>query len=683
MRVLIITSCTGEKSVKHDQQLTMTDFRQGSEHVAQRENELIEFKTPAEALYTGQQHKRLMRGIHRFRTLSQGTGNDLELWILSAGYGFIGGDRHIVPYECTFNGMSKAAAREWSEFLGVPEAFRHILREQYDLGIVLLGGAYLDAVQVGSDVELGGPTLFITSRMNSNVLRAVPGAHAIELSKEDTRRFHSGLVAIKGEVGGRLLTLLADRQTVPSNLFDAQNLLTTLASLPPTSEKPVKVARTVVANPTVDGIINLPPSWYSRSHRSQLRYFVPDWDDRVDPDYDFEGETHAGDVGDWSNETYAHQLYGEPITDGILVSRATIDEGRRKRDLVERLGIHRFLRVPEEFPIMGDCGAFSYVREEVPPYTTDDVLNYYTRLCFDLGVSVDHLVFAETEAERDYRYALTVHNAEEFLNEHRARGLKWEPMGAVQGWDPASYAKAARQYTSMGYRHIALGGLVRSSDKNILPVLEAVHQVVPSTRKIHLLGVARFGTLREFVDLGVTSIDSASPLRRAWLGSHTNYLTPEGWYAAIRIPQANTSFRAKQLVREGGFTHESLAQLEQECLQGLRQYANRRDPLSDTLLDVLVEYDEAFAGARRQTRERIRHTLEDRPWEQCNCTVCSRWGVEVLIFRGNNRNRRRGFHNTKVYYDLLPQLLGNERPSWVLPGPKTSGPVAQLTLAGV
>ena len=39
---------------------------------------------------------------------------------------------------------------------------------------------------------------------------------------------------------------------------------------------------------------------------------------------------------------------------------------------------------------MGDCGAFGYINEKVPPYTTEEILDYYTRLDFDFGVSIDH-----------------------------------------------------------------------------------------------------------------------------------------------------------------------------------------------------------------------------------------------------------------------------------------------------
>lgn len=54
-------------------------------------------------------------------------------------------------------------------------------------------------------------------------------------------------------------------------------------------------------------------------------------------------------------------------------------------------------------------------------------------------------------------------------------------------------------------------------------------------------------------------------------------------------------------------------------------------------------------------------TLHERPWETCDCPICHEHGIEVCIFRGNDRNRRRGFHNTRRFYDefedALPKIL--------------------------
>ena len=70
-----------------------------------------------------------------------------------------------------------------------------------------------------------------------------------------------------------------------------------------------------------------------------------------------------------------------------------------------------------------------------------------------------------------------------------------------------------------------------------------------------------------------TAIDSASFLRRAWLGADSNYLTEDGWYSALRVPPADGSFRAKQLVQQGKISEAELRRLEAACLDGLRAHA--------------------------------------------------------------------------------------------------------------
>mgnify|MGYP000215079610 CR=1 FL=1 len=70
---------------------------------------------------------------------------------------------------------------------------------------------------------------------------------------------------------------------------------------------------------------------------------------------------------------------------------------------------------------------------------------------------------------------------------------------------------------------------------------------------------------------------------------------------------------------------------------------------------------EAYVGSEhiqdRTLLEDYRETLKARPWEQCDCPICEDLGIEVAIFRGNNRNRRRGFHNTRRFYDVLEREL--------------------------
>lgn len=678
MRILVITSCTGEKAVESPKALKLEDFQKGGQHVRKRTSELAALLRPAEDLYTGQQHIRLMRGVAAFRAAHQtkAAASPLDLRILSAGYGLVPGAQKLAPYEATFQGMGKAELRQWADTLGVSKSFREAVAGPYDLAIVLLGDDYLDACALDASVKLGGPTILFCGKNTLKKLPKLGNLHAVALSNAEAKRFSCGLVALKGELGARILTRIAKDATFAATLAPASDVLGSI-------EEPVAstVGRRAPARAKtdVDYVIALPPTWQNKPHRERLSYFIPEWDDYVDRDFNFEHDIHSGGSGDWANEVYAHQMYPEPNYDGILISKVVAEKSKKKKERINRFGVHRFLRVPREFPIMGDCGAFGYINEKVPPYATDEILEYYSRLDFDFGVSIDHLIVTATESEKKERYELTVENAAEFLKKHRKAKLPWTPIGAVQGWDAKSYAAAAKKCVAMGYDYIGLGGLVRTSTPEILEVLEKVHEVVPSSVKVHLFGLARIASMRAFSDLGVSSVDSASLLRRAWMGTGQNYLTMDGkFYTAIRIPEAGKSFRAKRMVTEGRASAPKVERLEDRCLKAMSLFDQDRVAVED-VLDALDEYDQLITPDRPSNRNLLRETLEARPWRSCPCDICRRDGIQVIIFRGNNRNRRRGFHNTYVFYRLLQRALSGEKVGFVK---RTREAKGQLMLFG-
>jgi hypothetical protein len=475
-----------------------------------------------------------------------------------------------------------------------------------------------------------------------------------------------------------------------------------------------------------------------------MQYFIPDWDDRVDPNYIFVKDTHQAGRDPYHDDVYAHEIYPQPPYDGILVSRNMLDANRKKHELVERNGIREYLRAPAGMPILGDCGAFSYWQRPEPPYTTGEMLEYYKKFGFTYGVSIDHLIFTEIEDQRYERLRITQRNAEEFLEQHRAGGYasSFEPIGAAQGWNEESYAESVEKLIKVGYRYIALGGLVRSQASFILSVLNRIQPMVRDTPglRIHLFGVTRVEHLADFQRLGSTSFDSASRLRRAWMDGTRNYFVGERVFTAVRIPFAhgklksmlrtlktlradveNTSASQAALdcitarigialqqgaagigggqgSRQNGTNHhgspplgdehmsdllarlhtlpdpgsperasllddlarlgdqlghipEIFFQAEQEALAALRAFDQGHQNLETTLLAV-YRYGLLW-GDTKQRLDAYRQTLMSRPWEQCRCAICGEIGIEVVIFRGNNRNRRRGFHNTWHLYEEL------------------------------
>jgi len=657
LKILVITSCTGEKVVESPAGLTLADFQRGLEHVAARELEVGELMMSAEDIYTGQQHVRLMRGVKAFREAhpTNGAGPALELHVLSAGYGLVPGGRRLAPYEATFTGMKAKELRTWADQLGIPTQIREVLKQPFDLGLLLLGDAYLKACALDADVELGGPMLAFCGTRMSKKLPSLDKLRMIPLTNEEAKRFSCGLVALKGQLAAKVL-----QRVSKAPIGQAFELPTAILSWLDDGSSTSMGKRSHRPNPRVDKVIDLPSDWATTLSSRKLQYFIPEWDDLVDPDFEFETDTHWGGRGNWDNEVYAHQMYPSPNYDGILISKVVAEKKKSKKRRINQLGVHRYLRVPRAFPIMGDCGAFGYIKDDVPPYTTGEILDYYTRLDFDLGVSIDHLVVKSTRAQQKQRYELTIQNAEDFIREHKARELQWTPIGAVQGWSPQTYADAARKYVAMGYDYIGLGGLVRSSTKEVLAILDEVHKVVPPEVRVHLFGLSRIQSMRRFADLGVHSVDSASLLRRAWMGTGQNYLTRDGiFYTAIRIPEAGKSFRAKRIVEEGRAKKATLERLEKATLRALRSY-DRGQATVDDVLEHLGEYDQLITPDRPDNTKLLRRTLEDQPWKKCPCQICQDAGVDVIVFRGNNRNRRRGFHNTWAFFRLLQRALDGE-----------------------
>ena len=399
-------------------------------------------------------------------------------------------------------------------------------------------------------------------------------------------------------------------------------------------------------------------------------YFFPDWDDHVPIPFD------GNRVGRLSGERrYAHELFGDRTPyDGLLVSLAQTRTG--KGALAKGRGgvggsIRERMRIPERLVTLGDCGAFSYVGEDRPPFTPAQAAALYEKFGFDLGASVDHIPLPAPEGDRRgghdpnevaRRIELTTTNAEKFKGLHGRRGYRFTPLGVVQGVDAACYAESVRRYVEMGYRHIALGGLVPRTDGSIAEICFAVRralQEVTRTRGgnvwVHLFGILRPNLQPLFRSLGFASFDSASFLRKAWLRSNQNYLSPggSGWYSTIRIP-ISTSKAMIEGAQAAGVTGERLAEMERRCLDGVRAFNGSPDS-AEEVLSAVGEYEPLLKRRGGDAGSRAAHEvlLRDRPWERCECAACREIGTEIVVFRGTGRNKRRGFHNTWVFYHKM------------------------------
>jgi hypothetical protein len=447
-----------------------------------REAELADFACPAGELYTGQQHLRLMEGVRIIRNVLGDSALDVS--ILSAGYGLIAEKQKIAPYEVTFNGMKSHEVDAWAKHLGIHEDIVNRIQSA-DLVFFLLGDNYLRALQLPIPTRSDQTVVFLAS---GSAARKIPTLDAktyvLSLSNAAAKRYRYGLVGLKGFLFKKFAEAVAESPCFIKEVYETPESF--LEIIERTTEQPgqqlvvpgmeaqVKAQPKTVksqpksrksSKPEFLPIPDMPPA---PNRHLGMQYFIPEWDDRVDPGYNFLTDKATEDRDPYTNDAYAHELYSTPNYDGILVSKIVVDQNKKKRSRIESVGIHKFLRFSG--PIMGDCGAFGYIEEDEPPYETDEILDYYETLGFNYGVSIDHLVvgpFAQPGV-REQRYELTLKNAEDFLKRHREKGYQFTPIGVAQGWDPESYAEAVKANIAIGYDYIALGKLDKAKTLKLL-----------------------------------------------------------------------------------------------------------------------------------------------------------------------------------------------------------------------
>ncbi|WP_405820683.1 tRNA-guanine transglycosylase DpdA [Streptomyces sp. NBC_00838] len=411
-----------------------------------------------------------------------------------------------------------------------------------------------------------------------------------------------------------------------------------------------------------------------------MKFYFPDSQDQISPTYDFIKDEYSDFRVRQRDDLYAHQAVKPAPYDGILVSKAIVDgsvKGAGKystpqRDRLYRDGVSHFFGLPDTMRSLGDCGAFNYIEEEYPPYTVDAVLEFYYECRFHSGISIDHVIFGYkpevTEKDADpawvKRREISLELAEKFIQAVKGRNKllsegkrKLEPVGAAQGWSPDSYADSVARLQKMGYKRIALGGMVPLKTPEIISCLERISEVRKDGVEFHLLGITRVDSMERFVGYHVTSFDSTSAFRQAFMDERNNYHTAGRSYMAIRVPQVDGNLTLKRLILAGVVSQSEAIKAERECLKLLRLYDGDKGVEVQEVMDSLRAYQSLLGDAKKLKQvDKYEDTLADRPWRDCPCDLCREHKIEMVIFRGTERNKRRGFHNMTVLEAKMRKL---------------------------
>ncbi len=425
-----------------------------------------------------------------------------------------------------------------------------------------------------------------------------------------------------------------------------------------------------------------------------MKYFLPYWEDWVHKDFDPLTETYT--KTGFENSIFAHEILGKPIYDGILVSLGLFE---LKLKLIKENGlpkirnsynIREYLRLPTQFYIMGDCGAFTYINEKNPILDVEKAVYHYDSLGFDYGISVDHICsdviiledrskidefsFAEvtqqkngkfkvvlSKEEKEYRRKLSIENAYKFLK--LSKNKSFIPVGAVQGYSIETYIDSAKQLIEQGYEYLAFGGLVPRKTEFISELLDEINKEIDTTKiKIHLLGILRESLINKMKEYNIYSFDSASYYRKSWLRATHNYLGVDTkWYSAIRVPQSQISRTRNKI--SSNIQLSEIEKKENQILKLLRDFDRGHIKNIDAILEEVISYDKFFlrdSFNEEKFYELYKETLESKIWKKCNCEICQSLSIDIIIFRGANRNKRRGFHNTYIFYQKILNLNKEE-----------------------
>ncbi|WP_332898905.1 queuine tRNA-ribosyltransferase tRNA-guanine transglycosylase [Haladaptatus sp. CMSO5] len=590
-----------------------------------------------------------------------------------------------------------------------------------------------------------------------------------------------------------------------------------------------------------------------------MRFYVPEWDDAVDADYDFVHDEHSEIDRSERELSYIWDIFDYDTTpiDGVLISREQVEESDTKFARLTKFGVYNdpVLNIPEWLPTISDCGAWGYKSLPFPPYGNKEMLDFYETLEVTTGVTIDHLILGSEHKDRlylnktalgenvrkgdlpdeltedievmvdewpekwppyvkdeepsiydqssveqfedgafegskrevlsrlrddpravyreddmQYRFDLTMRNAEEMKRHYDAGDYPFRLMVAIQGWDPQSYGVSATHALELGYNYLGIGGVAGSPASAVKRITAEVGNIIKAHERkhntridTHVFGFAKTDAFDAVGTTGMTSFDSASMLRAAWTGGDNYHIDDQRRYDAIRVRFGSNrdslseaiekALRGQELLwslraygkqesigdaikewheiavaaleglpsyirekrHDDGYDVDYVREVEEFCRddyqygRALRANFSRKfrrklvklfrddhpdDPIPLETYDELVQvaknvFEGNFPRMLKQVRERESNddevgafgqiwplvedyanwigddgylqeyeaTLRSRPWDECDCPICEEHGIEVAIFRANNRNRRRGFHNTHRFYQQFDNAL--------------------------
>ncbi len=395
----------------------------------------------------------------------------------------------------------------------------------------------------------------------------------------------------------------------------------------------------------------------------KLEFFLPFEFDQIPSKWDSWNDT-------WENsgkKFFIWNCFKRVPFDGLLISKVKFDlkKTRYKSDLKKNSNLKNLLKLPNNIKLFGDCGAFQYRFKSRPPFRTKDLLDFYQKYGFDMGCSIDHIIIDKKNKNlREKRYQITKNFAKECIQEFKSNNYTFELFGVAQGWDIESYLNMIKYLYELGYENLCIGGLVgvKAKSKNpkefsLIRFIEQLNLLLKEYKfkKIHIFGRGNPYLLNLYLKYGITQFDY-NIMRKSWTDEKKSYILFDKkaktlkYYTSIRIPLIKNSM-GKQ--NSEFLIFNKLKDFERGKISGnvfiaeLDKYYQKYN----NILNIKKKF--------KINKPLLQNLLTDEPWSSCECDLCKKFGVHVIVFRRRMRNVMRAFHNVYNYYLYLQEILNN------------------------
>jgi hypothetical protein len=423
----------------------------------------------------------------------------------------------------------------------------------------------------------------------------------------------------------------------------------------------------------------------------KINYYIASCDEMygIDTQYDYKDDIFSKPLKDDRINTSVYEMVNtEECFDGLLSSRS-LTSYRREFKFKAGGGMGHYFNMKPSVYHMGDCGAPTYFTEDIPNLTIERLLEFYENMNLDFGITLDHIVdmldLTNKETPSDvhvFRRKWSCDNAIKMLELVKKKKSNVYLIGSVQGWSPESYRDSLIQLGEAGFKYCAIGGLTLAGICTDV-THQLLHYLKPDIdrfgMKVHLLGFGRVSLLGSLKKLNViTSFDNSTPLLNAANSPTSSYFFHEKGHF-----KKYTSLYIPMLSRGGPTIHKKLAkhndnpvdladdldERSEKLVYKLHEFDNdidNNDLLNELISDIRdyeLHYRSLIKGEYSDLKmymEEVKLLLESRIWKKCDCEMCRDYGINVIMFRAQIRNKLRGIHNLKHYYNWIQYEINKE-----------------------